>query len=135
MKKNKEDIKANTEKNEKKNTKVNLKKGAKSALITSSKYILIFVILIGIYLVLLTVTSLIPSSALEDNVRESSETLVQDGEKVTYDLGYKDESIFTFTDALMINTAYSVDSSHPFQSAIFARKNYIPGQTKVVYRR
>lgn len=135
MKKNieKEDIKANTEKNEKKSTKVNLKKGAKSALITSSKYILIFVALIGIYLVLLTVTSLIPSSALEDNVRESSETLVQEGEKVTYNLGYKEENIFTFTDALMINTAYSVDSSHPFQSAILARKNYIPEQTKEIY--
>lgn len=107
----------------------------KNILITIAKYILIFAILIGIYLVLLTITSLIPSSALEDNVRRSSETLVQEGEKVVFNLGYKGEIIFTFTDALMINTAYSVDSSHPFQSAILARKNYIPGQTKLVYRR
>lgn len=124
MKKNnndKEDIKGKTIKN------------AKIALATFAKYILIFVILLGIYLVLLTVANLIPSSALEDNVRQSSETLVEEGEKVTYNLGYKEENIFTFTDALMINTAYSVDSTHPFQSAILARKNFIPGQTKEFY--
>lgn len=108
---------------------------AKNILITITKYMLIFVILICIYLVFLTITGLIPSSVLEDNVRESSETLEQDGEKIIYDLGYKKESIFTFTDALMINTAYSVDSNQPFQSVILARKNYIPGQTRIIYRR
>ena len=97
------------------------------------KYILVFVILIGIYLTLMMITSLIPSSSLENNVRKSSEVLAQEGEKVTYNLGYKEEYIFTFTDALMINTAYSVDSNHPLESSILARKNYIPGQTKIVY--
>lgn len=97
------------------------------------RYVLIFVVLLGIYFVLLTLTSLIPSSTLEEHVRESSETLVEEGEKVTYNLGYKEENIFTFTDALMINTAYSVDSREPVKSFILARKNYIPGQTEEVY--
>lgn len=97
------------------------------------RYILIFIILIGIYVAILTLTSLIPSSMLEENVRSSSETLVQEGEKVTFNLKYKEENIFTFTDALMINTAYSVDSAHPIDSFMLARKNYIPGQTKEVY--
>ena len=99
------------------------------------RYILIFIILIGIYVAILTLTNLIPSSMLEENVHSSSETLAQEGEKVTFNLKYKEENIFTFTDALMINTAYSVDSAHPIDSFMLARKNYIPGQTKLVYRR
>ena len=133
----KKDIELNTKdeesKNIQKNKKEKLKNNAKDILFICAKYILVFVILIGIYLVLLTVTSLLPSSVLEENVRESSETLLEEGEKVTYNLGYKEENIFTFTDALMINNAYSVDYRHPLESSILIRKNYIPGQTKVVY--
>lgn len=97
------------------------------------KYVIIFIILICIYIFLLTATSLIPSSALKENVTKSSEILVNEGEKVTFDLKYKKEKIFTFTDALMINTAYSIDNSQPIKSFILARKNYIPGQTKLSY--
>ena len=110
-----------------------MKEKVKNAIIMLLKYILIFAILIGTYLILLTVTSLIPSSWLQENVKESSETLESEGEKVPFELGYKIECIFPFTDALMINTAYSVDSTEPLKSAILARKNYIPGQTKAVY--
>ena len=38
-----------------------------------------------------------------------------------------------YTDALMINTAYSIDSSTPLYSAFVARKNYIPNVTTEVY--
>lgn len=110
-----------------------MKENIKNILKGLLRYILIFVILLGIYIAVLTLSSLIPSSVMEDNVRSSSETLVEEGEKVTFDLKYKEENIFTFTDALMINTAYSVDSSHPIKSFMLARKNYIPGQTKEVY--
>lgn len=105
----------------------------KKVLRTILLFILTFIILLCIYFVLLTLSSLIPSSSLEEHVRESSETLYEEGEKVTYDLKYKEENIFTFTEALMINTAYSVDSNHPIESFMLARKNYIPGQTRVVY--
>lgn len=97
------------------------------------KYLLTFIILISTYFILMTLTSLIPSSWMENNVRKSSETLLKDGEKIGYNLGYKKEIIFTFTDALMINTAYSIDSKDPINSFLLDRKNYIPGQTKVVY--
>ncbi len=100
---------------------------------SSIMYILTFVILIGIYIVSLFVSSLIPSSRMEENVRKSSETLLNEGEKVGFDLKYKKEYIFTFTDALMINTAYSIDNTKPIQSFILARKNFIPGQTKYFY--
>lgn len=98
-----------------------------------SLYICIFFILIGIYMVLLTLTSMIPSSLLKKHVIQSSEILEEEGEKVLIDLKYKEETLFTFTDALMINTAYSIDNSHPIESFMLARKNYIPGQTKQVY--
>ena len=110
-----------------------MKPKIKNGIILLIKYILIFVILLGIYFAIMTLTSLIPSGMLENNVRESSETLVQEGEKVTFDLKYKEENIFTFTDALMINTAYSIDNNHPIESFILARKNYIPGQTTEFY--
>lgn len=96
-------------------------------------YLLVFIILIGSYIILMTLTSLIPSSVMKESVKRSSETLVSEGERPEYDLGYKKENVFTFTDALMINTAYSIDSEHPIDSFLLARKNYVPGQTKVVY--
>ncbi len=96
-------------------------------------YVIITILLIVTYLTLLQITSLIPSSAIKDNVIKSSETLQSQGEKAFYDLKYKTECIFTFTDALMINTAYSIDNKNPFESFMLARKNYIPGQTKIVY--
>lgn len=97
------------------------------------KYIITFVILISSYFALLSVTSMIPSKVIENNVRKSSEILEKKGEKVIFDLGYKEEILFTFTDALMINTAYSIDSNHSVQSFIYAKKNYIPGQTKYFF--
>ena len=82
----------------------------KPYLIQFLKYILVFIILICIYLITLTLSGLIPSEWMKDNVTKSSEVLYEEGEKKFIDLGYKEESIFLFTDALMINTAYSVDS-------------------------
>lgn len=96
-------------------------------------YVLVFIILLSTYMVLLTVSSLIPSSVIEENVRKSSETLLTGDENEKYDLGYKKENIFTFTDALMINTAYSIDNKNPIESFLLDRKNYIPGQTKQVF--
>ena len=104
----------------------------KKVLKTLLMYIFVFIILIGIYMGTMILSSLIPSSLMEDNVRKSSEVLLKEGEKVTFDLKYKKSYIFTFTDALMINTAYSVDSKHPVESFLLARKNYVPNQTKLV---
>lgn len=97
------------------------------------KYVYITLFLIGIYILMMLITSLIPSSEIKENVKKSSETLYQEGEKRTIDLKYKKENLFTFTDALMINTAYSVDNTNP-ESCMLARKNYIPEQTKKVYK-
>lgn len=111
------------------NMKEILKKSGETFLV----YLLLFVILISTYMIVMTLSSLIPTRAIESNVKKSSETLVSIGERGLYSLPYKDEVIFTFTDALMINTAYSISPNRPIQSFLMARKNYIPGQTKIIY--
>lgn len=105
----------------------------KKTFINTLKYIFLFIILLCIHMFLMLVASLIPAKQLEKHVIESSEVLFEEGEKKNINLGYKQENIFTFTDALMINIAYSVDSTDPIQSMLLARKNYVPGQTLQVY--
>lgn len=92
---------------------MNFKRTIKKYAIQATKYILIFIILICIYIITLIGTSLIPSSCMKENVIKSSEILKDEGEKKYINVGYKDASVFLFTDALMINTAYSIDSKTP----------------------
>lgn len=96
-------------------------------------YVVTFIVLMIIFFGSLTVTSLIPSSALEKNVIKTSEVYKKEGEKRLVNVLGKKDYIFIFTDALMVNTAYSIDSNHPITSFMLARKNYIPGQTTVVH--
>lgn len=105
----------------------------KSVLFISLKYIFLLAILISSYILLMMLVSIIPTKCLTEHVKESSEVLIEEGERKLVDLGYKNESLFTFTDALMINTAYSADPADPLASAMLCRKNYIPGQTLQVH--
>ena len=99
------------------------------------KYILIISILIIIYLIALCVVSLIPSEKMELNVKQSSETLNEQTNNffIWSILKNKYIKFDNYTDALMINTAYSIDYKHPFESCLLCRKNYIPGITQKVY--
>lgn len=97
---------------------------------TFFKYVLTFIITMIILIGLLFLSSLIPSKNLENNVRKSSEFLAQYGEEQEIEFPFRTERLFYFTDALMLNTAYSIDSNHPYESMMLDRKNYIPGQTQ-----
>ncbi len=97
------------------------------------KYLIIYIILISSFLLLLTVTSLIPTDIIEENVKETSELLVSQKNKFYVPLRKWNMMYDNYTDALMINTAYSIDNTKPFYSAMVARKNYIPDVTKKVY--
>ena len=108
---------------------MNFKKSIKKYVIQAIKYILVFIILICVYVLSLIGTSLIPSSCMKANIIKSSEILKDEGEKKAINVGYKNVIVFLFTDALMINTAYSIDSRTPLESSLLDRKNYIPGQT------
>ena len=98
------------------------------------KYIVIFVILIASYLTILTITSLIPRNYIENNTKKSASTLLELGEKTNIETLLKKETLFNFTDALMINTAYSIDTKKPIESFMVARRNYIPQKTIKVYK-
>lgn len=92
------------------------------------KYLIGFCFLIFAYIAILTLTSLIPETAIREHTIQSAKQL-QEGEKKFFDLKYKKEVLFRYTDILMINTAYSIDAKHPLESALLARKNYFPGRT------
>ena len=85
-------------------------------------YIIITAIMVGVIVGSLTLVSLIPSEwireSIEYSAKDISEEIDVDEGKIYMNLGYKTETIFTFTDALMFNIAYSVDSSRPFYSAM-----------------
>lgn len=102
----------------------------KEKLINIAKYILLILVLIIIYMLLLILTNKIPSSMLEENIKESAQILEEEGERKEVNLGYKKEYVFNFSDALMLNMAYSVDSNKPIEAMLLSRKDYIPNVTK-----
>lgn len=98
------------------------------------KFVCIFTIMICVFLTLLVLTSMIPSEYIRENVIDSSELLSQEGNKRKINIPMKGLVQFdNYTDALMINTAYSIDSSTPLYSSLVARKNYIPNVTEQIY--
>ena len=100
------------------------------------KYSSTIIVLILIYFCTLYVTSLIPSSVLKTKVSESAEILLKQGNNYLVPIANKNRYIKfdNYTDALMINTAYSIDSKNPLISSLVCRKNYIPGTTKIEYQ-
>ena len=97
------------------------------------KYSIIYISIIAIFLLSLTIVSLIPSSTIEENVKETSEILNEQNNHYMIHVRNWNIMFDNFTDSLMINTAYSIDSKDAFYSAMVARKNYIPGVTKIIY--
>lgn len=94
------------------------------------KYSLAFVIVIAIFIVTLIVSSLFPRDWIQTNSEESTAILAKEGNP-NYVLNIK---LDNYTDALMVNTAYSIDPSRPLESALLARKNYVPEREQAVYQ-
>lgn len=99
------------------------------------KYIIIYIILISSFVGLLTLTSSFSSEKMYENVKESSKVLLSEGNRKKIYIPYRQHlmEFDNYTDALMINTAYSIDDSTPLYSSFVARKNYIPGVTTEIY--
>ena len=99
------------------------------------KYISIFFIMIISFCIMLTLSSLIPKKFIEKKVNESAKILEEQTNQLFIPI--KSKNVYmrydNYTDALMVNTAYSINTKTPFYSAITARKNYIEGITKIVY--
>ena len=94
-----------------------------------AKYGIVFLILILIFNFLLFISSLFPSKIIIKNVKESSEILSKEGNDYKFF-----ENLYivnnNYTDALMINEAYSIDNTNPIYSYMTARKNYNKDITK-----
>ncbi len=91
------------------------------------KSILIFCsILISLFL-LLIIVNLIPRNYIKNNVKDSLYYFISEGNfpKIKYAYNYV---LDNYTDSLMINTAYSVDSNKPLESAMLMRRNYRPNE-------
>ena len=99
-------------------------------------YICIFIILIFSFILFLTLSSSFSSKRIFENVKESSEVLFEEGNRKIIYIPYRNVKMQfdNYTDALMINTAYSIDNSKPLYSSFVARKNYIPEVTNEVYQ-
>lgn len=94
-----------------------------------AKYGIVFIILIFIFNFLLLISSLFPSEIIRENVEESSEILSKEGNAYQI-FKYSNVVNNNFTDALMINEAYSIDNTTPIYSYMTVRKNYEKGLTK-----
>ena len=99
------------------------------------KYIIIYIILIASFVVTLALSSSFSSNKIYKNVEISSEVLLKEGNRLVKKIPYRNQNMQfdNYTDALMINTAYSIDSKYPLYSAFVARKNYIPEVTTEIY--
>lgn len=93
-----------------------------------TKYVIVFVILIFIFNFLLFIGSLFPSEIIRENVKESSEILSKEGNLYQV-FKYSSVENNNYTDALMINEAYSIDNTNPIYSYMAVRKNYSKGIT------
>lgn len=100
---------------------------------TVLKYIIIYISMLILFLLLLTSASLIPSNKIKENVEETTKILNEQTNANMIPIRGWSIGFDNYTDALMINTAYSIDSKAPFYSAMVARKNYIPGATQITF--
>lgn len=99
------------------------------------KIVITYFSLILSFMLLLTISSVFPSKYIKTNVEQSSRTLMKEGNTLKKEvIGREKPMEFdNYTDALMINTAYSIDNKTPLYSSFVARKNYIPGITEYIY--
>lgn len=82
------------------------------------KLLIVYVILLIIFITALTLSSLIPSALIKQNIGESLITFKKEGTYPSVGISWRQIALDNFTDALMFNTAYSINSNTPFKSAL-----------------
>lgn len=93
------------------------------------KYLLTFCILIFSFNVILLLVSTFSSELMKENVRESSEILKKEGNRYALSKFFNIVNN-NYTDAIIVNAAYSIDNENPVYSYMTARRNYKKGITK-----
>ena len=92
------------------------------------KYVVAFIISLLVFNACLFLTCSFDSKLIKTHVQESSKILSKQGKF------YQVSKFFNiinnnYTDAIIINEAYSIDNKHPFESYMRARRNYKKGLT------
>src|SRR3990167_4386513 len=82
------------------------------------KFVFSYFVLLSIFLFSIILVCLIPSSLLKNNIGASLVTLKAEGTYPTAGFPLRPIVLDNFTDPVMLNTAYSVDSKQPFRSAL-----------------
>ena len=82
------------------------------------KIVFSYFVLLSIFLFSLILVCLIPSSLLKNNIGTSLTTLKSEGTYPTAGFPLRPIVLDNFTDPVMLNTAYSVDSNQPIRSAL-----------------
>lgn len=77
-----------------------------------------YLVLLAIFIFSLFITCKIPSSVLTNNIEKSIETFKKEGIYPSFGLPFRKIVLDNFTDSLMLNTAYTVDSKDAFKSAM-----------------
>lgn len=81
-------------------------------------FITTYFILLTIFLITLILSCLIPSSMLKQNIGKTLITLKKEGTYPSFGLPWRQIVLDNFTDTLMLNTAYSINSNNPIKSAL-----------------
>lgn len=99
---------------------------------TFLKYFLLYIIITVIFLSSLIIVSYIPKDAIKDNVRESAEIMVKEGEGKSFKSLARTVFNDNSTDAIMLNLTYTIDEENRLESIIKARRNFVPGITEEI---
>ena len=95
---------------------------------TAGRIFVAYLVLTLLFTGALTAVFLIPSSAIECNVRQSVLQLNDEGPKYTTQIGFvQPYKLAVFSDCLMMGIAYCADNSQPLQSAMNARFMMVDG--------
>ena len=88
---------------------------------TFFKYVLIFIIIVSILLGLLVGTAKIPREAIEENVRDSLSFFKEHNGIEEVKVGREYTWLHLYTDSILFNIMYCVDSDKPLESVMWAR--------------
>ncbi len=91
---------------------------------------IVLIIFLVLILTLITVNT-IPKKYIKDNVEESLEVLTIEGHCPPAKWAYR-LLLDNYTDAIMLDTAYSMDTNSPLESTMFMRRGYRRGETLIL---
>lgn len=89
-----------------------------------SKYIYAYLLLFFLFVTSLLLISLIPSSYLKKNIGSSVEVLKHEGVYPSVGIPWRKIILDNYTDAIMLNTAYSINSAEAFKSSLINKRYY-----------